>query len=319
MIFREVPFEILGVAGGIFSALFLSSVFFFFYYRLTQRIKRLRRQETVYQSLLTFNPVSWCWWMEEESELICSEGLATLLTLNQGHSLTLRDIVNQFDINEALLLERHLISLKKEKRFTLELCSMDTEKLIKIDGRYEEGAVILLSFQDITYKVEEDSQQIQAFKSLAKERDLLKTLAHSIPIALWYRDANGNISYCNASYASALELTVGEVIEAHKELIDPTRKESAYHLALKARSTHLKQSLRTHVVIDGVRRYLELTEIPLSDQENSLGYAIDFTEAEEALAELNRHIVAHQQVLQHLSTPVAVFGGDTRLLFFNQA
>ena len=319
MLFEEIQSEALWLVIIAFFALLLGGFFFVCTYRLKQRVKRLSTQEAVYQSLLAVNPIGWCWWVEGEFELVYSESLIHLLHLNQERSLTLRDIVNQFDIDEALLLESQLIALKKDRQFTLELRSIDAEQLIKVEGRYWEGAFILLSFQDITYKVEEDSQQIQTLKALTKERDLLQTLAHSIPISLWYRDANCNISYCNASYASALELTVGEVLEARKELIDPTRKESAYYLARKARDTHLKQSFRTHVVVDGVRRYLEITEIPLADQENSLGYALDLTEVEEALAELNRHIAAHQQVLQHLSTPVAVFGSDTRLLFFNQS
>lgn len=289
------------------------------YHRLKKRWNQLKTQETVYQSLLTLNPIGWCWWFEGELDLVYSDSLIQLLHLNQKHPLTLRDIVNQFDLTEALLLESHLIALKKTHHFSVELRSMDGEQLVKVEGRYRKDSVILLSFQDITYKVEEDSQQLQALRTLTKERDLLRTLAHSIPVALWYRDANCNISYCNSAYANALELTVGEVLETHKELMDPTRKESAYYLARRVRETGIRQSLRTHVVIDGVRRLLELTEIPLPDQDNSIGYALDLTEVEESLAELNRHIMAHQQVLHHLSTPVAVFGSDTRLLFFNQS
>lgn len=62
-----------------------------------------------------------------------------------------------------------------------------------------------------------------------------------------------------------------------------------------------------------------MTCVPLVDKNESIGYALDLTEMEEAGASLAKHIAAHQEVLHYLSTPIAVYGANTHLEFFNHA
>ncbi|MBI1954088.1 MAG: PAS-domain containing protein [Proteobacteria bacterium] len=121
------------------------------------------------------------------------------------------------------------------------------------------------------------------------------------------------------SYAGALESTPSQIAVEKKELIDPKKPYSPFQLSLQARATAVKQQVRTHLVINGSRRLLEIAEVPLAELESTVGYAFDLTELEEVEAELKRHIDLHHEVLNQLSTPIGIFGSDTRLSFFNPA
>jgi signal transduction histidine kinase len=71
-------------------------------------------------------------------------------------------------------------------------------------------------------------------------------------------------------------------------------------------------------VIDGLRRLLEVSELPCRDG-GRIGFALDRTDVETAEAELRRHIGAHAAVLEGIGTAVAIYGADKRLKFFNSA
>ncbi len=77
---------------------------------------------------------------------------------------------------------------------------------------------------------------------------------------------------------------------------------------------------RHHVVIGGARRLLEVTEAALADDgDGIIGFALDYTDVEVAEGELARHMASHREVLEQLSTAIAMFGPDTRLKFHNTA
>jgi signal transduction histidine kinase len=90
-------------------------------------------------------------------------------------------------------------------------------------------------------------------------------------------------------------------------------------LAERARALREPQKTRSHAVVTGSRRLLEVSEQPLNDIGEIIGYALDYTDVEEAQAERARHIAAHREVLERLATPIVIFGADTRVKFYNQA
>ena len=150
------------------------------------------------------------------------------------------------------------------------------------------------------------------------EHEILQAMIDIVPVALWYRNADNQVIYCNQAYAGAVESTPAQVALDNKELIEKSRSTSPHHLALKVRQTGLSQTQRGHVVIDGFRRLIEMTEVA-HEKGATVGYGIDLTDSEDMASDLSKHIVAHQEVLHQLSTPIAVYGADTRLEFFNNA
>jgi signal transduction histidine kinase len=68
---------------------------------------------------------------------------------------------------------------------------------------------------------------------------------------------------------------------------------------------------------------LEITEVPLAQDTDGrfglVGYAVDVTAEEAKETELERHLGAQHEVLEHLGSAIAIYGPDTRLEFYNRA
>jgi PAS domain-containing protein len=70
-------------------------------------------------------------------------------------------------------------------------------------------------------------------------------------------------------------------------------------------------------VIHGNRTFLDVVDVKVPS--GSAGIAIDVSGIETVRAELERTLKSHAETLDHLATPVAIFDGDRRLQFYNQA
>ncbi len=144
----------------------------------------------------------------------------------------------------------------------------------------------------------------------------------SLPV--WGRAASFDLVFCNAAYARAVALPVEEVLKGQHEIVSQAAKGGAGRaLAETALKEGKPQTLREHVVVDGRRRFMELTEVPVPAEAGLplalLGFAVDVTAEEEKDTELRRHLAAHHEVMEHLGTAISVFGPDRRLEFYNRA
>lgn len=263
-----------------------------------------------------------CWWRESETRVFCSASFAKLLGLNLAHPVERIDITNQFDAQSAFLLDQALQNTAQTgNSFSQQLTLVNQRTLVQVEGirlKQPHHTVMVLSVIDITDRAFETQRLAQEVKTLRAEHEMLQAMINAVPVALWFRNSENEVVYCNQAYAGAVESTPSLVAQEHKELIEKSRSTSPYHLAIKVRQTGQSQSQRGHVVVDGFRRLLEMTEVA-QESGATVGYAIDLTDSEEMGSDLSKHIQAHQDVLHQLSTPIAVFGADTRLEFFNTA
>jgi len=145
-----------------------------------------------------------------------------------------------------------------------------------------------------------------------------------MPFPLWVRSADLKLILCNHAYAKALDVAPGIVMRDQLELVpEGTRGGSGKALAASAVSAGTAQDERRHVIVAGKRRLLAVTEIPVKGDGGEiqalLGYAMDVTSEEEKETELQRHLAAHHEVLEHLGSAIAIYGPDMRLEFFNRA
>ena len=92
-------------------------------------------------------------------------------------------------------------------------------------------------------------------------------------------------------------------------------------LAARARAAGEPRSETFHLVLGGHHRLTTLTEaaFPIGERLLTAGFALDQTRIEELQADLDHHVTAHAEVLEHLATAIAIFSTDTRLAFFNTA
>jgi signal transduction histidine kinase len=268
-------------------------------------------------------PEARCWWIDHLKQVGCTHSFSVLLDLNLNHPVELVDITNQFEAQDALALDQDIHNLTQTgQSFARHYTLLGHKTILLITGvcvDQKTQKLIILTAVDVTQKLSKSDSQLIKIRQLTEERDLLRALIDVVPVALWFRDKDNTIRYCNLAYAGALDSQPHRVVAESKELIEKDRNISPYHLGVKAKETGEKQTQRGHLIIAGHRRLLEMAEIPLPGQEATIGYALDLTEVEEAEAELEKHILAYQEVVEHLSTPVAIFSADTHLQFFNTA
>ncbi|HEV2677796.1 MAG TPA: PAS domain-containing sensor histidine kinase [Aliidongia sp.] len=134
----------------------------------------------------------------------------------------------------------------------------------------------------------------------AAERDRLAAALDTIPVAVWWRDADFTITNGNARFRQLPDLAT---------LARPT--------AESAVAAGGPQTTQGTIAGEGGGPF-EVTEIPLADG-GTVGFARDRGDIEQARSEIGRLGLAHREVLETVTTAIAIFGPDARLLFFNTA
>ncbi len=150
--------------------------------------------------------------------------------------------------------------------------------------------------------------------SLGRERDQYRNLLNAAPFATWRRDLAGDIIWRNATLAEML----GDD-GTHEELASKADSNRPQALVAKARDEEANAGEERGFVVEGQRRVFQVMETPLLSEDESAGFAIDISDAEELRRELRRHIRANNEVLQHMSTAVGIYDREKRLIFANRA
>lgn len=273
-------------------------------------------------------PFSWCSWYVGEDNVITSQHFLQLLGIGSSQSFGLQDIFRLFGQSSLSQFQRalqHLYAYGGE--FSLQITiEHPHERELIVSGsligfeHYKHvlpikntaiKQMILLSLQDVTAVSNDLRRQHKQFLEFEQELDMLRQYVEHIPIAIWFRDLQGRIRHCNNFYAKALETSPSRVIAESLELVkkpfehtqDPQKKQIA---------------TKQHAVIDGQRRLLEIQEISVSTK-GSIGFARDITELEQWENDRQRHDQAQREILENLSNPIAIYGADTRLQYFNSA
>lgn len=227
------------------------------------------------------------------------------------------------------------------KDFTLNSYANISRKDLHITGRRfrigKDGPQIdVLWFGDAsTAKQPAEIEEIKAASVKKAPPEETQALMDAMPLPVWCRSTDLRIVRCNKAYARAQDVSIAEVLNDQLELMSHTaRGGSGRSLAAKAQDQNAPQKERRHVIIAGKRRLLEITERPfrfaedknekntqasVSDAIELMGFAIDVTVEEEKDTELQRHLVAHHEIMEHLGSAIAIYGADTSLEFYNRA
>jgi signal transduction histidine kinase len=86
-----------------------------------------------------------------------------------------------------------------------------------------------------------------------------------------------------------------------------------------ALSSKKAQSIRKHAIINGSRRLLEFTELPLNQKKCQIGYAVDVTEGDVIAKEYALYKKHTEETFNRISVPIAIFDYSTKLVFANDA
>ncbi|WP_454852939.1 ATP-binding protein [Rhizobium binxianense] len=136
----------------------------------------------------------------------------------------------------------------------------------------------------------------------------------AIDMPAWQRDAAGRLTWVNQAYGEAVEAkTPQEAIAEGREFLTTVARERIRATATPESPFHDKIS----TVVHGNRTFFDVVDVKVPG--GTAGIAVDISEIEAVRAELERTLKSHAETLDHLATPVAIFDGDRRLQFYNQA
>lgn len=213
--------------------------------------------------------------------------------------------------------------------FTIQAQIAKSARPVQISGRRfrigREGPQIdVLWFHDNPVAARAMEQQSAERDAALKQAQDIKTLFDALNFPVWARDPDLNLIFCNNAYAKIVDASIEDTLAQQHELVSQTaRGGNGRTLAAAAQNANTAQNERRHIVIAGKRRLLDITEIPVAiakDQPATLiGFAVDVTAEEDKDLELQRHLAAQHEVLEHLGSGIAIYGADTRLEFYNRA
>lgn len=178
-----------------------------------------------------------------------------------------------------------------------------------------EPSEVLVFFRDITPQVKQQARYARENEQLKREVRQSSNILNVLTTPIWLRGQDHAIRYCNLAYSEAAEEDPQHALGQESMELYP----QARALAQSAFSQDKIQSQRKHIIVGGARKLYEFTEIPLKSENIMVGIAQDVTELENVQEELQRHISAQSELLESVTSAMAVFGSDQRLKFFNAA
>ncbi len=165
-----------------------------------------------------------------------------------------------------------------------------------------------------------ESELVQLRDEAARARDdfgALVGLIEAAPMPMWFRGPDGALRLVNQAYVRAVAgEDARQVAEAGVELIESVDGLTARQIALQAASKQLPIERMVSATIDGQRRTLRVSDLPLG-QEGIAGYAVDVEEMEELSRTLRAFREAQRTMHDQLSAGVAQFDAKRRMTFAN--
>lgn len=165
-----------------------------------------------------------------------------------------------------------------------------------------------------------ESELVQLRDDAARARNdfaALVGLIEAAPMPMWFRGPDGELRLVNQAYVCAV---AGEdartVAESGVELIESVDGLTAKQIALQAAAKQLPIERMVSATIDGERRALRVSDLPLG-QEGIAGYAVDVEEMEELSRTLRAFRDAQRTMHDQLSAGIAQFDAKRQLAFAN--
>lgn len=249
-------------------------------------------------------------------------------SLNLAKMLNLRNDIVTFEQacplfknhGEALLKEYQALKDGKKNSFLINLnvSIAGEDKHFQCSANRvtdQEGTTqgVILWFFDISEYITEFDTILHENSHLKKDLNLYTNVLNALPNPIWQRDEGFQMHYHNNAYEHFVEHSPSSD-EENQALYD-----NETSLAKKAWEMGQITYDKHHLILEGERKLYEVTEIPLHDQKMVVGTAQDISGIEKIEKEIELHVSAHAELLESSSSAMAIYGGDTRLKFFNNA
>ena len=189
-------------------------------------------------------------------------------------------------------------------------------RFLEADGRTA-GARAVVWVTDTTIKGLEESSARgkleEARQVIARDPTAFLDMLGKAPFPAWRVSGMGKLQWVNPSYIEAVDGVNLDRVLDRQLMLDQASADQAR----KTISEGADIDETRHMVVNGERRAMRVLTFPLSGGAGAM--AFDVTAQENAREELNRHVRAHDETLNHVADAVAIFGADRKLTFYNKA
>jgi signal transduction histidine kinase len=179
------------------------------------------------------------------------------------------------------------------------------------------GARAVVWVSDATIKGLEESSARgkleEARQVIARDPTAFLDMLGKAPFPAWRMSGMGKLQWVNPAYIEAVDGTNLDRVLDRQLMLDQATADQAR----KTISEGIDIDETRHITINGARRAMRILTFPLSGGAGAM--ALDVTAQEDARDELNRHVRAHDETLNHVADAVAIFGADRKLTFYNKA
>jgi signal transduction histidine kinase len=186
------------------------------------------------------------------------------------------------------------------------------------DNQIAPGGAALVWWFDFSESEHELTRMREETARARSDFAALVGLIEAAPLPMWFRGADGKLRLVNSAYVRAVGAESAEaVIRDQVELVEPADGRSAAQVAEQARTQDLAVERIVPATIEGQRRSLRVSDLPLGD-EGVAGYGVDIEEMEEQARAFRAFREAQRLLLDQLSVGVAQFDAERRMTFSNQ-
>lgn len=285
--------SIVVIAALVLAVLALSAALFWAlsnWWDSRKTLKSIEDDADISHETLATAPDGMFLWLHGSEHEMCSRRLAVMLDLDRGMQAPFADVLACFDDSAGADLADAVAILRAEGvPFERLLPALNAKRRLQVFGARSERADVLW-MRDVSSIVEAPAKAARA------QRLLLEEVLDALPLPVWLHDS-----------------TLTPVFTNHSPDAKPL-SEIVHGLAARARDD--KRPERESHVIDERAFHVDIQPLP---DGRLLGFAQDAAPERALEAAVARHQDAQHTVLEGLTTAIAIFDTDMRLIFFNTA
>ncbi len=228
----------------------------------------------------------------------------------------LADLDTIGETDRPMTLRAHLGQLRRKgESFSVSIV-LPEGNVIEADGRVA-GRQVVLWLEDASIRGEDERTAISRFenKRLLANEDPVAFLEmfSRAPFPIWRASPSGQLLWVNEAYVSAVgKQQSSDVINEQVQLDEQVVEE-----ARKVLTTQQRMEVVRDLVLGGRRIATRICMFPISG--GVVGIALDASENASLKSLLDRHVRAHEELLNNMDEAIVIFGSDQSMSFYNTA
>ena len=257
---------------------------------------------------------------------IWSRGFPDLFGMNSIQSI--RDIQTTILPSDAAALEGMIFALQKDNEpFSLSVRVSNSQKTITLHGMKGQDLdgveqYDVLWAEDTTLERNALDDKDDILQELEKNITRYRSIFDHLPQAIWVTNEKQQVQCCNKVYEDLVGKERKEILDqsdGFQPILSDAYKVSVQEMSKSALDSGDSDSSTGRVILNGKRHLMDIYVSPNQDNEFVAHSAHDITEQEDLRAQLKRYVTANAELLEQLTTAIAIFGADHGLEFYNQA